>query len=81
MHTLWKADAAAINDWLADPPVAQAIDQIVERAKAHGVVAGEQSGVPDVTPARISKRFRFVTLGSDARVLAADSQQLLARMK
>ena len=81
MRTLWKADEAAINGWLADPPVAQAIDHIVARAKAHGVVAGVHNGVPDVTPARIAKGFRFVTLGSDARLLAAGSQQLLARMK
>jgi 4-hydroxy-2-oxoheptanedioate aldolase len=64
-----------------DPPVAQAIDHIVARAKVHGVVAGIHNGVPDVAKARIAKGFRFVTLGSDARLLAAGSQQLLAAMK
>jgi 4-hydroxy-2-oxoheptanedioate aldolase len=60
-----------------DPPVAQAIDHIVERAKAHGVVAAVHNGRADVARARIAKGFRFVTLGSDARLLAAGSQQLL----
>ena len=64
-----------------DPPVAQAIDHIVARAKAHGVVAGVHNGVPDVARARIAKGFRFITLGSDARLLAAGSQLLLAGMK
>jgi len=64
-----------------DPPVAQAIDHICERAKAHGVVAGVHNGVPDVALARVAKGFRFVTVGSDARLLAAGSQQVLARMR
>ncbi len=64
-----------------DPPVAQAIDHIVARAKVHGVVAGIHNGVPTVASARIAKGFQFVTLGSDARLLAAGSQQLLQAMK
>jgi 4-hydroxy-2-oxoheptanedioate aldolase len=64
-----------------DPPVAQAIEHIVARAKAHGVVAGIHNGVPDIAKARIAKGYRFVTLGSDARLLAAGSQQLLTAMK
>jgi 4-hydroxy-2-oxoheptanedioate aldolase len=64
-----------------DPPVAQAIEHICERAGAHGVVAGVHNGVPDVALARVAKGFRFVTVGSDARLLAAGSQQMLARMR
>jgi 4-hydroxy-2-oxoheptanedioate aldolase len=64
-----------------DPPVAQAIEHIVARAKVHGVVAGIHNGVPEIAKARIAKGYRFVTLGSDARLLAAGSQQLLAAMK
>ena len=64
-----------------DPPVAQAIDHIVERARAHGVVAGVHNGLPEVALARVAKGFRFVTVGSDARLLAAGSQQALARMR
>ncbi len=64
-----------------DDKAAQAIDHIVERARAHGVVAGIHNGRPDVAQARIDKGFRFVTLGSDARMLAAGSQDLLAAMR
>ena len=64
-----------------DPPVTQAIDHIVARAKAHGVQAGIHNGRSDVAKARIAKGFRFVTVSSDARLLAAGSQQLLAEMR
>ena len=64
-----------------DPPVAQAIAHILERAKAHGVKAGVHNGVPDVALKRAAMGFNFVTLGSDARILAAGSQQLLGPMK
>ena len=64
-----------------DPKVAQAIDHIVERARAHGVQAGVHNGRPDVALARIAKGFRFVTVSSDARILASGSQELLAAMR
>jgi 4-hydroxy-2-oxoheptanedioate aldolase len=64
-----------------EPPVAQAIAHIVERARVHGVVAGIHNGRPDVALARIAMGFRFVTLSSDARILAAGSQELLAAMR
>ena len=64
-----------------DPPVAQAIDHILARATAHGVVAGVHNGRADVARARSVKGFRFVTLTSDARLLAAGSQQMLGEMR
>jgi len=64
-----------------DPPVAQAIDHILERAKAHGLVAGIHNGTPEGALARIAKGFQFVTVSSDARLMAAGSQQVLARMR
>ena len=64
-----------------DPRVEQAIDHIVDRARAHGVRAGIHNGRPDVARARVAKGYRFVTLGSDARILAAGSQDLLAAMR
>ena len=50
-------------------------------AKAHGVQAGVHNGRPDVAQARVAMGFRFVTVGSDARLLAAGSQQILAAMR
>lgn len=64
-----------------DPPVTQAIDHILARAQAHGVQAGIHNGRADVALARIAKGFRFVTVGSDARLMAAGSQQVLAQMR
>jgi 4-hydroxy-2-oxoheptanedioate aldolase len=64
-----------------EPPVAQAIDHILERATAHDLVAGIHNGTPDVARARIEKGYRFVTVSSDARLIAAGSQQVLAQMR
>ena len=64
-----------------DPPVAQAIDHILERAKAHGVQAGVHNGRTDVALARVAKGFRFVTVSSDARLMAAGAQQMLTQMR
>jgi 4-hydroxy-2-oxoheptanedioate aldolase len=64
-----------------DPPVQQAIDHILDRAQAHGLVAGIHNGDPNVALSRVAKGFRFVTVGSDARLMAAGAQQALARMR
>jgi 4-hydroxy-2-oxoheptanedioate aldolase len=64
-----------------EPKVAEAIDHILERARAHGLVAGIHNGSPETARARVAKGFRFVTVGSDARLLAAGSQQILQRMR
>ncbi len=64
-----------------DPPVAQAIDHILARAQAHGLKAGIHNGRTDVALARIAKGFRFVTVSSDARLMAAGAQQTLAAMR
>lgn len=64
-----------------EPKVAQAISHILERARAHGLQAGVHNGRPDVALARAAAGFRFVTVSSDARILAAGSQQILAAMR
>ena len=64
-----------------DPPVAQAIDHILARATAHGIKAGVHNGIAEGALARIAKGFRFVTIGSDARLMAAGSQQVLVKMR
>jgi 4-hydroxy-2-oxoheptanedioate aldolase len=64
-----------------EPKVVQAIDHILARAKAAGVVAGIHNGGPDAALARIAKGFQFVTIASDARLLAAGSQQILGKMR
>ena len=64
-----------------DPPVAQAIDHNLARAKAHGIRAGVHNGRTDVARARIAKGFDFVTVSSDARILIAGSQQIVSEMR
>ena len=64
-----------------DPPVAQAIEHILARAHAHQLKAGVHNGRTDVARARIAKGFDFVTVGSDARILIAGSQQIVKEMK
>ena len=64
-----------------DPPAAQAVDHILARAKAHGVVAGIHNGSPEAARACIAKGFQFVTVSSDARLIAVGAQQLLAAMR
>ena len=64
-----------------DTPVAEAIDHILARAKAHGVVAGIHNGAPEAALKRIAKGFQFVTVSSDARLMAAGVQQVMAKMR
>lgn len=64
-----------------DPPVAEAIDHILARAKAHGVVAGIHNGSTEAALKRVAKGFQFVTIGSDARLMAAGAQSVVAKMR
>lgn len=64
-----------------DPPAAQAVAHIVARAKAHGVVVGIHNGTTDIARQRIAMGCQFVTVSSDARLLAAGSRQILSAMR
>jgi 4-hydroxy-2-oxoheptanedioate aldolase len=64
-----------------DPKAAEAVDHILARAKAHGVVAGIHNGSPETALERVAKGFQFVTVGSDARLMAAGAQQAVATMR
>ena len=63
-----------------DKPVAEAIDRILAKAKEHGLVAGIHNGTPEAALKRIEKGFRFVTISSDARLMAAGAKQVIAKM-
>jgi 4-hydroxy-2-oxoheptanedioate aldolase len=64
-----------------DPKAAQAVEHILARAKAHGLVAGIHNGTPEAAARRIAMGFQFVTISSDARLIAAGSQQVLATLR
>ena len=64
-----------------DPKAADAVEHILARAKAHGLVAGIHNGTPEAAARRIAMGFQFVTISSDARLIAAGSQQVLATLR
>jgi 4-hydroxy-2-oxoheptanedioate aldolase len=64
-----------------DPKAQQAIDHILERAKAHGLVAGIHNAGPQSALDRIAKGFQFVTISSDARLIAAGAQHIVSTMR
>ncbi|RFP77083.1 aldolase/citrate lyase family protein [Hydrogenophaga sp. SNF1] len=64
-----------------DPKAAEAVQHILARAKAHGVVAGIHNGTPEAALRRIAMGFQFVTVSSDARLMAAGAQQVVTTMR
>ena len=64
-----------------EPKAQAAVEHILARAKAHGVIAGIHNGTAETALKRIAMGFQFVTVGSDARLMAAGSQQVLAKMR
>lgn len=64
-----------------EPTVVEAIDLVLAKAREHGLVAGIHNGSPEYAKAMVQKGFRFVTIGSDARFIAAGAADIVARMK
>lgn len=64
-----------------DPKAAEAVEHILARAKAHGIVAGIHNGTTQAALKRIAKGFQFVTIGSDARLMAAGARQIVNEMR
>ena len=64
-----------------EKPVLEAIDHILDRARAHGIAAGIHNATPDYALRMIQKGFQFVTVGSDARFMAAGAQQAISKMR
>ena len=53
-----------------DPEFARAVERILKTAQRHGKAAGYMAANDDDALARIDQGFRFIALGSDARLLA-----------
>jgi len=62
-------------------PPADAIETILGKAQEHGVVAGIHNATPEYALSMIEKGFRFVTVGSDARLMASAAGQVLSSMR
>ena len=64
-----------------EPKALDAVEHILARAKAHGVVAGIHNGTPEAALKRITKGFQFVTISSDARLMVDGAQQVISAMR
>ena len=61
--------------------VLEAIDMILRKATEHGVAAGIHNGTPEYALRMIEKGFRFVTIGSDSRLMALAAKGALTKMR
>lgn len=52
------------------PEFVQAVDRVLKAARRHGIAAGYMAGGAEEVLQRIDQGFRFVSAGSDARLLA-----------
>jgi 4-hydroxy-2-oxoheptanedioate aldolase len=64
-----------------EKPVVEAIDHIVGETIAAGKIAGIHNGTTGYAKKMIEKGFRFVTIASDARLLAAGAKAVVTEMK
>jgi len=64
-----------------EPRLANAIDQIIAAAKQHGVVAGIHTGGGEPALRLIEKGFQFITILSDARLMANAAGQAIAALR
>ena len=64
-----------------DPPAAEAVDLILARAKEHGLRAGAHNMTPEWALKRIEMGFDLVTIGSDARLMAARSSEVVTAVR
>lgn len=64
-----------------EQPVVEAIDLIARKAKEHGIVPCIHNGTPEYALKMIEKGFKLVTIASDARLMAAGAQAVVARMR
>lgn len=64
-----------------EPPVAEAIEFVAAKCKEHGIVACIHNGSAEYALKRIEMGFQLVTIGSDARLMAAGAQQVIASMR
>ena len=64
-----------------EKPVLEAIDLIISTAKKHKIVAGIHNGTPEYAQRMIDKGFQFVTIASDARLMAAKAAEVVGKMR
>jgi 4-hydroxy-2-oxoheptanedioate aldolase len=64
-----------------EPEVLEAIERILAAAREHGLTAGIFTGTPEYASRMVEKGFRFVTISSDARLMAAAAAGALTALE
>ncbi|SEL29852.1 4-hydroxy-2-oxoheptanedioate aldolase [Roseovarius azorensis] len=64
-----------------DPPAAEAIAHVAAKAKEYGKICGIHNGSVEVALKRVEMGYQFVTVSSDARLMASGSQAILSTMR
>ena len=59
----------------------EAIDLIVRKTREKGLIAGIHNGTPEYALRMIGKGFQFVSIASDARLMAAGAQRVVSLMQ
>jgi 4-hydroxy-2-oxoheptanedioate aldolase len=66
---------------LTEPRLVDILDQILEAARKHNIVAGIHTNSPDYAQQMIAKGFQLVSLSSDTSMLRSAAQAVLKQMK
>ena len=64
-----------------EPEVIAAIDHVLGTARQHGIVVGMHTGSVEYAQRMADKGMQFLTIGSDARLMAAAAQRTVAAFK
>ncbi len=64
-----------------DPPAAEAVRHIAARARVHGKIAGIHNGSPKTALERVAIGYQFVTISSDAGLMASGARTVLTDMR
>lgn len=64
-----------------EPQLMAAMDTILSAANKHGVVAGIYTGSSEYALRMVDKGFRFVTVLSDARLMAMEAERVISAVK
>ena len=63
-----------------EQPVAEAIDMILRKATERHIIAGIHNGTSESAMRRVGMGFKFVTISSDARLMAMGAKQIIKTM-
>jgi 4-hydroxy-2-oxoheptanedioate aldolase len=64
-----------------EPEVLAAIDHVLDTARRHDIVVGMHTGSVEYAQRMAAKGMQFVTIGSDARLMAAAAQRTVAAFR